>query len=138
MMRPQLKTAMQHWRYVAPVVAYPKNDKQLNVLISELDTLLEIVGKNEKHPLIGLVDVMSHVIASYEEERFKDAQPKVKGVDALKFFMEAHDLKQSDLQDIGSQGVVSEILTGKRQLNVRQIRLLADRFHVDVSTFIDD
>lgn len=84
------------------------------------------------------MDVVSNVIASYEEERFKHEQPTVKGVDALKFLMEAHHLKQSDLQEMGSQGVVSEILTGKRQLNVRQIRLLAHKFQVDVSTFIDD
>ena len=35
--------------------------------------------------------------------------------------MEEHGLKQSDLSDIGSQGVVSEILRGKRELNTRQI-----------------
>jgi HTH-type transcriptional regulator/antitoxin HigA len=35
--------------------------------------------------------------------------------------MEQHGLKQTDLREIGSQGVVSEILSGKRDLNVRQI-----------------
>lgn len=43
---------------------------------------------------------------------------------------------RSDLPEIGSQGVVSEILNGKRELNVRQIRALADRFHVSPSVFI--
>jgi HTH-type transcriptional regulator/antitoxin HigA len=52
--------------------------------------------------------------------------------------MELHELNQSDLaNEIGSQGVVSEILNGKRELNVRQIKALARRFHVDPSTFID-
>ena len=37
------------------------------------------------------------------------------------------------LPEIGSQGVVSEILSGKRELNVRQIRALAARFHVEPS-----
>lgn len=52
--------------------------------------------------------------------------------------MESHHLHQSDLPEIGSQGVISEILNGKRSLNLRQIKLLAKRFKVEASTFIDD
>ncbi len=40
-------------------------------------------------------------------------------IDALKFLMEQHGLGQSDLKNkIGSQGVLSEILDGKQQLNL--------------------
>jgi len=60
------------------------------------------------------------------------------GIEALKFFMKAHDLKQKDLSEIGSQGVVSEILNGKRSLNLRQIKLLAKRFDVSPLIFIDE
>jgi len=42
--------------------------------------------------------------------------------------MEAHGLTQSELPEIGSQGVASEILSSERELNVRQIRRLAKRF----------
>ena len=45
-------------------------------------------------------------------------------------------LKQSDLPEIGSQGVVSEILSGKRELNVRQITQLATRFGVSPTLFM--
>ena len=50
--------------------------------------------------------------------------------------MKEHGLKQGDLNELGSQGVVSEILAGKRDLNVRQIRRLADRFGVSPAVFI--
>ncbi len=85
---------------------------------------------------MGLVEAISHLVASYEEEHSKLL--KVKGISALKFLMEAHRLSQSDFPEIASQGVFSEILNGKRILNLRQIKLLAKRFHVDPSTFIDD
>jgi len=49
--------------------------------------------------------------------------------------MEEHSLNQSDLAEIGSQGVISEILRGKRELNTRQIRALAKRFAVSPSVF---
>ena len=39
-------------------------------------------------------------------------------------------LRQSDLPEIGSQGVVSEVLAGKRALNLRQVKALAKRFAV--------
>jgi HTH-type transcriptional regulator/antitoxin HigA len=52
--------------------------------------------------------------------------------------MEDLQLKQADLSKIVSQGVLSEILSGKRTLNLRQIKLLANYFHVDPATFIDD
>jgi len=52
--------------------------------------------------------------------------------------MEAHGLTQSELPEIGSQGVMSEILSGERELNIRQIRHLAKRFGVSPAVFIEN
>jgi HTH-type transcriptional regulator/antitoxin HigA len=54
----------------------------------------------------------------------------------LRFLMDQHGLTQSDLPEIGSQGVVSEILSGKRELNVRQIRALTERFGIGADAFL--
>ena len=135
-MHPQLSEAIKYWSHVAPVVKQPKNKKEFNDLVSQRDELLGIVGDDENHRLMGLVDAISGLISSYEEQHFQT--PEIKGVDALKFLMNTHNLSQSDLTEIASQGVLSEILHGKRSLNVRQIKLLAKRFSVDPSTFIDD
>ncbi len=136
MMRQKLAQAVKYWDYIAPIMKYPANQKEYHELVKELNELLDIVGNDENHRLIGLVDAMSHLIASYEEIHYP-AELNT-GIDALKFLMDAHHLSQSDLPEIGSQGVVSEILHGKRVLNVRQIKALAKRFHVDSSTFIDE
>jgi hypothetical protein len=55
---------------------------------------------------MGLVDIVGDLIEDYEAEHHP--LPDVSGVPALKFLMEQHGLKQSDLHEIGSQGVVSE------------------------------
>ena len=81
------------------------------------------------------MDALSNVISTYDEEHFKP--PNVKGVDAFKYLMKTQELIQGDLHMIGSQGVVSEILSGKRKLNLRQIKVLAKFFKVNVETFID-
>ncbi|NNM60157.1 MAG: transcriptional regulator [Legionellales bacterium] len=135
-MNQQLAQAVKYWDYISPVIKQPGNQTEFEELVSELDELLEMVGDDEEHHLIGLVDIMSNLVSSYEEEHL----PKIptKGVDALAFLMQTHNLSQSDLSEIGSQGVVSEILHGKRELNLRQIKLLAQKFHVDISTFVDD
>ena len=131
-----LKNAAKHWVYVAPLLAYPNNDADYDVLVERLDSLLDMVGEDENHPLIGLVDALSHLISAYEEEHFSITGRT--GVSALIYLMELHQLNQSDLRIIGSQGVVSEILSGKRMLNLRQIITLAKFFRVDASTFIDE
>jgi HTH-type transcriptional regulator/antitoxin HigA len=83
---------------------------------------------------MGLVDIVGDLIEDYETEQYH--LPETNGIDALKFLMEQNGLKQGDLEEIGSQGVVSEILTGKRELNVRQVRALSKRFGVSTATFL--
>lgn len=135
-MNKALAKAIEHWRYIAPIVASPRNKKEFEALVSQLDELLDIVGDKEEHPLMGLIDIISNLITAYEEEHY----PKISGhgIEALKILMKEHQLQQADLSEIGSQGVVSEILNGKRSLNLRQIQLLSKRFHVAPSTFIDE
>jgi HTH-type transcriptional regulator/antitoxin HigA len=74
------------------------------------------------------------LIAEYEKEHFPFESTT--GIETLKYLMEEKGIKQSDLKEIGSQGVVSEILNGKRALNVRQITQLAERFNVSPTVFI--
>jgi len=99
-----------------------------------LEALLNEVSSNEGHPLMGLVDIVGDLVADYEAQHH--SLPEVSGLEALRFLMTQHGLKQGDLPEIGSQGVVSEILTGKRDLNVRQIRALSARFGVSTATFL--
>jgi HTH-type transcriptional regulator/antitoxin HigA len=99
-----------------------------------LEALLDETQGEEKHPAMGLADIVGDLIEDYESKQHP--LPDVTGVQALKFLMEQHGLKQSDLTEIGSQGVVSEILTGKRELNIRQVRALSERFGVSAATFV--
>lgn len=127
--------ATKHWKYVAPLLSYPKNDSEYDLLVKRLDKLLDIVGDDENHPLIGLIDIIDNLISLYDENNFR--LPKIKAINALKYLMQLHQLTQSDLHEIGSQGVVSEILNEKRKLNLRQISILAKFFKVAPATFID-
>ena len=122
-----------HWKNIAPLLTI-RNEREYNMAVRRLNELLDEIGDNEKHPLYSLLDTLGTLIHSYEEEYYPI--PDATGTEILRFLMEEHGLNQSDLPEVGSQGVISEILSGKRELNIRQIRLLAERFGVSSAVFV--
>ena len=116
------------------IFSVPHNEKDYNKLVTLLDSLIDEVGNNDHHPLSSLMETIGSLIETYESQYIKEIEGNP--IDALNALMEEHGLKQSDLTEIGSQGVVSEILSGKRQLNVRQVKMLSNRFKVSPAVFI--
>lgn len=102
--------------------------------VSVLNGLMDVGAGDERHPLAGLLDLIGDFIADYDDEHHR--LPEGTPVDALRFLMQQHGLRQGDLPEVGSQGVVSEVLSGKRDLNVDQIRRLSRRFGVAPATFL--
>lgn len=98
-----------------------------------LDGLVDEIGSDERHPRAALMDTLATLIHSWEERnhRIPTASPR----QVLGFLMREHGLTQGDLKEVGSQGIVSEVLAGKRDLNVRQIGELARRFGVSPAVF---
>jgi len=130
----QLEEIAKAWPDMQPVFSVPHDKKHYNKLVSLLDTLIDEVGNNEKHPLASLMETIGSLIETHESRYINEIEGNP--TDALKALMEEHGLKQSDLSEIGSQGVVSEILSGRRQLNVRQIKMLSKRFKVSPPVFV--
>jgi HTH-type transcriptional regulator/antitoxin HigA len=104
------------WQDVKDVLSVPHTDKQYKKLIKVLDELIDEVGNNEKHQLAPLLETVGNLIEEYENDHF--IQPNSEPIEVLKFLMQENNLTQKDLNILGSQGVVSEILNGKRDLNV--------------------
>jgi HTH-type transcriptional regulator/antitoxin HigA len=121
-----------HWAAVSPLLTI-HNEQEYDRAIERLNQLLDEVGTDEQHPLYELLDTLATVIHVYEEQHHP--LPAVSGAEVLEYLMEEHGLTQSALPEVGSQGIVSEILRGKRELNVRQIRALAQRFGVSPAVF---
>lgn len=126
------KETQAHWATIAPILSI-RNEREYDRAVKRLNALVDEIGDDERHPLYGLLDTLGTVIHAYEE--MHHPMPSVKSSSMLRFLMEEHGLKQSELPDIGSQGVVSEILRGKRELNTRQISILAKRFGVSPAVF---
>jgi HTH-type transcriptional regulator/antitoxin HigA len=111
-----------------------RNEGEYDKAVATLNQLLDLGASNELHPLVDLVSTLGSLIGDYDDAHYP--AEKVAPVEALRFLMNQHELGQSDLPEVGTQGVVSEVLRGKRELNVRQIKALSERFRVPVSVFI--
>lgn len=129
-----VKLLSEHWMHVAPLLSMPTSEAEYDRLVEQLDEILAEVGDDEDHPLALLASRMGDLIEAYDEQI--RPMPPLKGADALRYMMEERQLSQADLPEVGAQSVLSEILSGKRQINVRQARALAERFSIPAAVFL--
>jgi len=123
----------QNWTMISPFLTIT-NESEYDAAIERLNTLLDEIGTNEKHPLYTFLDTLGILIHAYEENHYPI--PDCSGLDILDFLMTEHELTPLDLPEIGPQEIISDILSGKRELNMQQIRALSKRFHVSPAVFI--
>ncbi|NTV42136.1 MAG: transcriptional regulator [Syntrophobacteraceae bacterium] len=133
-MNTQLKEIAKVWPDMRDFLCVPHNEKEYKRLVGLLDKIIDEVGNDESHPLASLMETLGSLIEMYEAQRI----PEIEGdpIDSLKALIEEHNINQSDLPEIGTQGVVSEVLSGKRKLNIRQVKALSKRFNVSPAVFI--
>jgi len=133
-MNNQLENISKVWPMVKAVFSVPHTEKEYRSLVKTLDSLIDEIGDNENHKLAPVMETIGNLIENYESQKFSitEASP----IDTLKYLMKEHGLNQSDLKEVGSQGVVSEVLKGKRNLNIEQIKKLSKRFHVSPLVFL--
>ena len=127
------KELQGQWASVRRILTI-RNEREYDQAVKRLNSLLDEIGTNERHPLYGLLDTLGTLIHAYEEQHHD--LPEATGLEMLRFFMEEHELEASELPEVGSQRAVSEVLRGKRELSASQIRALASRFHVSPAVFV--
>ena len=136
MLATEMNRIMQEYRRLRAVVPLGsiRTKKEYERAVGLLDAILDEIGEDEKHPMAELADAIGVFVERYELEH--SPIPAGKPAEVLRFLMAEHGLRQSDFANIGSQGVISELLAGKRELNTRQIRKLAKRFAVSPAVFV--
>jgi HTH-type transcriptional regulator/antitoxin HigA len=102
-----------------------------------LDAIASLMAKGEdlSPEESTLLETLAILVESYEETEFP--MPISSPRNVLLHLMEVRSLKQVDLvKVIGSKGVVSEILSGKRAISKSQAKELGAFFHVSPALFI--
>ena len=128
--------AWHAFQSVLPVkIGTIRNDADYERVVAFMNSLQDVVGDDEAHELADLLDLVGQLVEDYEATRhvIPDAAPH----EVLRFLLDQHGLKQSDLaSEIGGQSGVSDILSGKRAINARQAKALAVRFGVSAVAFL--
>ena len=119
--------AMVHLRPVHSEMEYDR-------MVELMNSLLEVTGDDEDHPLSSLLELAGDLVSRYEQKHhaIEAASPK----DALRFLMEARGLKQEDLSAIVPQSNLSAILAGKRKISATMAGKLGKFFGISPAVFV--
>jgi HTH-type transcriptional regulator/antitoxin HigA len=110
---------------------------------TEFERVLEIIDRLMSKPEGALSPEESKLLkllATLAEDYEKRVLPpleKSAPAEILQFLMKENGLKQKDIVSVfGSQGIASEVLSGKRSISKTQAKKLAERFSVSAELFI--
>ncbi|MEO8891475.1 MAG: transcriptional regulator [Coleofasciculaceae cyanobacterium] len=107
---------------------------EYNHYLESIEQLME-QGEELTPEEISLLELLSVLVEAYEDSQFPLEPSSPQNV--LLHLMDARELKQSDLVDvIGSKGIVSEVVNGKRSISKAQAKALGEFFHVSPALFI--
>lgn len=119
-----------------------KDSKQHKTALEIINRIMNFISSEHEGMEAYITEVESYLntlstlVETFEKQNFPKVG-KASAAEVLSYLMESHNLKQSDLKaELGGQSVVSDILNGKRLLNLKQIRALAKRFNLSPGAFI--
>jgi len=102
-----------------------------------IEVLDALVGHKLNNDQLDYVEVLTTLVAAYEDEHHAIDTSGVSGLDALKFLVEENRMTASDLGELlGNRSLGSKILRGERELSKTHLRRLAARFKVDAGLFL--
>ena len=112
------------------VIETEEENERLLVIVDKLMAKGDNLSPEEDK----LFNLLITLIEKFEDEHYQlNASTPLS---RLQHLMEARDLKQSDLVGIlGSKGVTSEVINGKRGISKAQAKALGEFFHVSPALF---
>ncbi|MNJ37679.1 hypothetical protein D3C77_325090 [compost metagenome] len=82
-------------------------------------------------------DALVLLIEDYEARRYPI--PRAAPVDVLKFVMETNHYTRADLVDVlGSRSRASDLLNGRREINLDQIRKISRAWRIPAGSLVGD
>lgn len=111
-----------------------RSNKEYERMVALMNSLLDVAGDDEDHPMSGLLDLVGELVADYDTGHFTPpaAEPK----DVLQYLLDTRGLRQSDLAEVVPQSNLSAILAGKRKISATLAGKLANFFDVSPAIFI--
>lgn len=124
----------QSWQQIVPLLLPISSEEECDRREEQIRKLIKLNEDKKDAQISYLIQCMALTIKDYEKQEFPLEKPTA--IEVLKYLMEEHGLSEWDFPEIGDQNLVSDLLTGKQQLNLTMIKILAKRFGVSPKTFL--
>ncbi len=109
------------------------SEEEYDLALESAEKLMNF--KNRSPEQTAVLQLLVNLIEDYESKHYPMGESLPH--EMLQYLMEVRGLKQADLVEIiGSKGVISEIVNGKRAISKNQAKALAEFFHVSPELFI--
>lgn len=111
-----------------------RNNKQYETALEKVYVLMQKnIKTNSKES--DELEILSILVKEYENVHFQ--VPKPNPLEAIKFRLEQMNISEAELSEIlGYRSRKSEILSGKRKLNLNMIRKLNDALNIPAEVLI--
>jgi HTH-type transcriptional regulator/antitoxin HigA len=97
-----------------------KTEEDYNAALARVSDLMDAEPGSEADEEL---DVLATLVSAYEDEHFPIASPDP--AEAIRFRMEQMGIGRKDLEPyLGSRSKVSEVLNGRRNLTMKQVKRL--------------
>jgi len=117
-------------------MAYPPRpiEDEADVQRTE-ERIWDLLAIDERsHAQDAYLTLLSEQLERWEREHV--VIPPLSGAELVRALLTEHGLRQKDLvSPFGTESIVSEVLSGKRELQTRHIQRLAEFFHVSPAAF---
>lgn len=111
-----------------------KNEQQYEDALTRVYALLQKDIKPDSKESDEL-EILSILVKEYENQHYQVASPNP--LEAIKFRLDQMNMTETELSEIlGYRSRKSEILSGKRKLNLAMIRKLTEKLHIPAEVLI--
>ena len=111
-----------------------KSEEEYNSVLFRIEELMDVEPGTPEGDELELLFLLAE---NYELKNFPITNPEP--LEVLKFYIEQRGLKQKDLVGIiGDKTLVSKVLKGERDLNLRMIKSLHDKMNIPYALLLQD
>ena len=112
-----------------------ESEEENELFLAEVEKLMDL-GDNLTPEQLQLLNLLVSLIEQFEDQHYpiSSASP----LEVLNELMLQRNLKQKDIVHLfGSQGVASEVLSGKRAISKAHAKALGEFFYTDPTLFLE-
>jgi HTH-type transcriptional regulator/antitoxin HigA len=135
---PEINQVIDRWEAFSSVAQGFLNpissDEEFEATEALLDEVSDRMASPNDPRYSALFRLLMERVAAWEEQHVPI--PSVTPQQTLKFLMQQHNLKQTDLSELVDQSTLSKILRGEREISKTLAANLAKYFHTNKEVFL--